>query len=466
MKRSKQAGKYILSDFVSASLACFLLNILLYEVFAIDEGADSLLDYLQYPGVLGGQVVIPLFWLVLYYFSGYYNKPFGKSRLTELFSTFITVLIGTIFVFFALLLDDIPRSINIYYRLFFGMFGLQFFITYIPRLLITQSGVRKIKNREWAMNVLIVGAGEKAVRIAHDLYRLGYDICGFVSEDERIPVKADRNQVLGTVEDIPVLMEKENVDEIVLAVESKNNKMLLGILYSLYRYKRPIKVLADRFNMLSKIQLRTIRGIPLVDVTDNNFSPAGQNIKFFLDKVSSAVALLLLSPLFVYIAWRVKRDSPGPVFFRQERIGYLGQPFWMYKFRTMYVNAEENGPSLSSEDDPRVTPFGRIMRKYRLDELPQFWNVLKGDMSLVGPRPERKYFIDEIVKTAPYYYLLHNVRPGITSLGMVKYGYAASVDKMVERMEYDILYYENMSLTLDLTILIYTVKTVITGKGV
>lgn len=467
MKRSKQAGKYILSDFVSASVAWLLFNSLRYEIlFIINEGTDSLLDYLQYPGVLTGQIVIPFFWLVLYYFSGYYNKPFGKSRLTELFSTFITVLIGTIFVFFALLLDDIPRSINIYYRLFFGMFGLQFFITYIPRLLITQSGVRKIKNREWAMNVLIVGAGEKAVRIAHDLYRLGYDICGFVSEDERIPVKADRNQVLGTVEDIPVLMEKENVDEIVLAVESKNNKMLLGILYSLYRYKRPIKVLADRFNMLSKIQLRTIRGIPLVDVTDNNFSPAGQNIKFFLDKVSSAVALLLLSPLFVYIAWRVKRDSPGPVFFRQERIGYLGQPFWMYKFRTMYVNAEENGPSLSSEDDPRVTPFGRVMRKYRLDELPQFWNVLKGDMSLVGPRPERKYFIDEIVKTAPYYYLLHNVRPGITSLGMVKYGYAASVDKMVERMEYDILYYKNMSLTLDLTILIYTVKTVVTGKGI
>lgn len=467
MKRSKQAGKYILSDFVSASVAWLLFNILRYEIlFIINEGTDSLLDYLQYPGVLTGQIVIPFFWLVLYYFSGYYNKPFGKSRLTELFSTFITVLIGTIFVFFALLLDDIPRSINIYYRLFFGMFGLQFFITYIPRLLITQSGVRKIKNREWAMNVLIVGAGEKAVRIAHDLYRLGYDICGFVSEDERIPVKAYRNQVLGTVEDIPVLMEKENVDEIVLAVESKNNKMLLGILYSLYRYKRPIKVLADRFNMLSKIQLRTIRGIPLIDVTDNNFSPAGQNIKFFLDKVCSAVALLLLSPLFVYIAWRVKRDSPGPVFFRQERIGYLGQPFWMYKFRTMYVNAEENGPSLSSEDDPRVTPFGRVMRKYRLDELPQFWNVLKGDMSLVGPRPERKYFIDEIVKTAPYYYLLHNVRPGITSLGMVKYGYAASVDKMVERMEYDILYYENMSLTLDLTILIYTVKTVVTGKGI
>ena len=456
-----------MSDFISASVAWLLFNTLRYEVlYVINEGTDSLLDYLLYPGVLSGQIVIPFFWLVLYYFSGYYNKPFGKSRLTELFSTFITVLIGTIFVFFTLLLDDIPRSIDIYYKLFFGMFGLQFFLTYIPRLLITQNGVRKIKNREWAMNVLIVGAGEKAVRIAHDLYRLGYDICGFVAEDEKTPVKADRKQVVGTVADIPLLMGKVNVDEIVLAVESKNNKALMGILYSLYRYKRPIKVLADRFDMLSKIRLRTIRGIPLVDVTDNNFSPAEQNIKLFLDKACSAVALLLLSPLFVYIAWRVKKDSPGPVFFRQERIGYLGQPFLMYKFRSMYVDAEENGPALSSEDDPRVTPFGRIMRKYRLDELPQFWNVLKGDMSMVGPRPERKYFIDEIVKTAPYYYLLHNVRPCITSLGMVKYGYAANVDKMVERMEYDILYYENMSLTLDLTILIYTVKTVITGKGI
>ena len=283
-----------------------------------------------------------------------------------------------------------------------------------------------------------------------------------------------KSDVTGLPDAMSVINEKTGnqfiviIDEwdVLIRDESKNNKVLLGVLYSLYRYKRPIKVLADRFNMLSKIQLRTIRGIPLVDVTDNNFSPAEQNIKLFLDKVCSVVALLLLSPLFAYIAWRVKKDSPGPVFFRQERIGYLGQPFWMYKFRTMYVNAEENGPSLSSEDDLRVTPFGRIMRKYRLDELPQFWNVLKGDMSLVGPRPERKYFIDEIVKTAPYYYLLHNVRPGITSLGMVKYGYAASVDKMVERIEYDILYYENMSLTLDLTILIYTVKTVITGKGV
>ena len=178
------------------------------------------------------------------------------------------------------------------------------------------------------------------------------------------------------------------------------------------------------------------------------------------------MALLLLSPLFVYIAWRVKRDSEGPVLFKQERIGYLGRPFMIYKFRTMRLDAEKAGPLLSKVDDERITPFGHILRKYRLDELPQFWNVLKGDMSLVGPRPERKYFIDQIVRRVPYYYLLHNVRPGITSLGMVKYGYAGNVDQMIERLEYDMLYYENMSLAMDLKILIYTVITVVTGKGI
>ncbi len=466
MNKRRQTALYIFSDYISAFIVWFLFNVLRYEVFAIYEGASSLLIYLQYPNVIAGQVLIPFFWLILYYLSGYYNKPIGKSRLHELFLTCITTLIGTLIVFFVLVLDDLPQSFNVYYQLFFGLFGMQFVLTYIPRLCITQAGIRNIRSRKWSIPVLIIGTGPKAAKLAQNLYDLGSDIAGFIRENEDAVVAVDPDTVLGSVADIPKVIRSHRVNELVLAVESADNQQLISLLYSLYPYKMPIRILADRMGLLSRVRIKTIVGVPLVDMTDNNFSPAAQNIKFCLDKIGAGLALLLLSPLFLYLSRRIRRDSEGPVFFKQERIGRFGKPFMMYKFRTMYPDAESDGPMLSSEQDPRITPFGRILRKYRIDELPQFWNVLRGDMSLVGPRPERKCFIDQIIKQAPYYYLLHNVRPGITSLGMVKYGYADNVDKMVERLEYDILYYENMSLTMDLTILIYTVQTVITGKGI
>ncbi len=466
MKRNRQAVKYIVSDFVSAAVVWFLFNWLRFEEMAMYEVATSFTNYLTYIQVLKGQLFVPFFWLILYYFSGYYNKPLGKSRLTELFSTFVTVLIGVVFIFFVVVLNDLPRSFHIYYELFFALLGLQFFMTYIPRLIITQSGLRKIKSREWAMNILIIGAGARAARIAGDLYRLGFHISGFIPEDEVTPLSVKKEEVVGTLSDLASVIADKNIDELVLAAETDDNKKQLTILYSLYYYGLPIKVLADKLSMLSQVKIKTIRGIPLVNVTENNLSAVEKNIKYVMDKVLSALVLVLLSPMYLYIAWRVKKDSPGPVFFRQERIGYMGKPFYIYKFRTMYTDAEDKGPLLASEKDKRITPFGHVLRKYRLDEFPQFWNVLKGDMSIVGPRPERKFFIDQIVKKAPYYYLLHNVRPGITSLGMVKYGYANDVDKMIERLKYDVLYYENMSLVLDITILIFTVRTVFTGKGI
>lgn len=451
-KSSRQRVKYIVSDFVAASVVWFLFNRLRFEEVAVYEGAASFAEYLKYAQVVKGQLFVPFFWIVLHYFSGYYNRPLGKSRLAELFATLVTVLIGVVFIFFVVVLNDLPRSFHIYYELFFTLLGMQFLATYIPRLMITLSGISRIRSGEWAVSVLIVGAGARAERIAGDLRRLGYHVSGFVPEDETA--------------DLPRVIAAGHIDEIVMAVDTDDDKKQLSILYSLYPYGLPIKVLADGRGALSQVKIKTIRGIPLVDVTEDNLSEVERNIKFVADKVLSAMVLILLSPMYAYIAWRVKRDSAGPAFFRQERIGYMGKPFYIYKFRTMYVDAEEDGPQLSSEDDRRVTPFGHTLRKYRLDEFPQFWNVLKGDMSIVGPRPERKYFIDRIVKKAPYYYLLHNVRPGITSLGMVKYGYANDVDKMIERLKYDVLYYENMSLAMDITILFYTVKTVLTGKGI
>lgn len=452
MKRSVQACKYIISDFVASSVVWLLFNVIRYQEIAVYEGFGDVWSFLTHSTSLWGQLLVPFFWIALFWLSGYYNKPFGKSRITELFSTFVTVSTGVVSLFFLLILNDLPRSYQIYYDVFFALWGLQFLGVYLPRLWITQAGKQKIKRGEWALRVLIIGTGERAQRIAADLTRLGYRIIGEVATQE--------------MERLPERFEREPADELVVALEEDEQQQLQPIIYSLYKYKCPIKIWADKSTPLSRLKIKTVEDVPLIDLTDNHFLPVEQNVKWLMDKVLSLLALVVLSPLFAYIAWRVKRDSKGPVFFRQERIGYMGKPFLICKFRTMYVDAEREGPLLSSEDDPRITPFGHVMRKYRLDELPQFWNVLKGDMSLVGPRPERRYFIDQIVQKAPFYYLLHNVRPGITSLGMVKYGYAGNVAQMIERLEYDMLYYENMSLMLDLTILIYTVRTVFTGKGV
>ncbi|MDE6077246.1 MAG: sugar transferase, partial [Muribaculaceae bacterium] len=268
------------------------------------------------------------------------------------------------------------------------------------------------------------------------------------------------------LDEVEALCREEKIDQIVIAGACYDEEKVMQILYKLYYLGIPVKIAPDTFSYVtSAIRLQDIYGEPYVDLTSPSLSESSKNVKRFMDVVFSALILLLLSPLYLLLAVMVKIDSKGPVIYSQERIGRKQKPFRIYKFRTMRTDAESSGPRLSEENDPRVTRVGRVLRKYRLDELPQFWNVLKGEMSIVGPRPERRFFIDQIMRCAPYHALVYQVRPGITSWGMVKYGYASSVDQMVERTHYDLIYISNMSLYVDLKILIYTVKTVVTGKG-
>ena len=204
----------------------------------------------------------------------------------------------------------------------------------------------------------------------------------------------------------------------------------------------------------------------LIRITDHNMLDTELCIKRAFDIVTSAIGLIVLSPLLALIALQVKISSRGPVFYSQERIGQYGLPFRIYKFRTMIDHAEADGvPHLTHDNDPRITRVGHWLRKYRLDELPQLWNILRGDMSIVGPRPERPYFIRQIMAEAPYYCLLYKVRPGLTSWGPIRVGYTDTMEKMIERLNCDIVYVENMSLLLDLKIIFFTASVIIHGKG-
>ena len=472
MGKKSQLFKYLICDYAAANLAWFAFNIVRYYEIARHDGFVTLSSFLLYRNVFLGQIIISFGWLILHYYSGYYNKLFEKSRLSEFFTTFGTVLIGTFVLFFALLLKILPDSILVYYAQLLYLFLFTFGFTYLFRVIITHQTAQKIQNREWTTNALILGTGEKAFQIQKLLKEpsasLAYTIQGYIQINPYSAQSIINEQlILGTLDELETLIRNLNTEELIVAIDSEEEDDLLDLLYSLYQYQLPLKLPISHTRLLTGgIKIKTITGFPLFDVTNHNFSEGEKNIKLSLDKLISLILLVLLSPLYLYLALRVKKDSQGPIMIKQERIGYLGKPFMLYKFRTMRMDAEKDGPTLSSENDERVTRFGQIMRKYRLDELPQFWNVLKGDMSIVGPRPERKYYIDQIVKQAPYFYLLHNVRPGITSWGMVKFGYARNIDEMIERMKYDILYYENMSLMLDLKIIIYTVRTILTGKGI
>ena len=466
MSERWQTVRYVISDFLTASVAWLAFNLCRYYQLVAHSELVSLGHFLTNRSVLLGQLCIPFFWLVIYYFSGYYNRPLNRSRITEMWLTFVSSVLGVTSIFFLLVIDEMPDSYRIYYNFLLEMFVLHFCITYGVRLFLTNRLLKLIKEGKIVRKILIFGTGEQALSISNQLTKIGYQTIGFIRVSPNEPLKIDFSLLLGDINDYDKHIPKV-IDELVVATEALQGADLSLLLYQLFPYKRPIKVWAGKqISLFSKVKINTHLSAPLVEVTENNFSPSERNIKLWADRVISVCALILFSPLFIYIGWRVRKESPGPVFYKQERIGLHGKPFLIYKFRTMYAGAEANGPMLSKEDDKRITPFGSIMRKYRLDELPQFWNVLKGDMALVGPRPERKYYIDQIVKKAPYYYLLHNVRPGITSLGMVKYGYAGNVDQMLERLYYDMLYYENMSLKLDIAILLYTVKTVVTGKGI
>ncbi|MBN2522393.1 MAG: sugar transferase [Bacteroidales bacterium] len=470
MNRNLQLFKYIISDLLSASLAwaCFYVYRKLY-IEPLKFGYSIPIEFGT--RFYLGLVLIPLFWILLYYASGYYREVFRKSRLAELWFTMRITFIGVLVLFFGLILDDVIVNYSNYYRSFIALYLFHFVLTYLPRLIITTDITKKIHKRKLGFNTILIGGNDKAVEtyeeISNQKQGTGNIFVGFVNVNEGNEfLLASKLKHLGSIDDVKEIIRKYKVSEVIIALEYTEHDRIESILNLLIDSNVAIKTIPGMYEIFTgKVKMSAIFGTPLIEISHHLMPAWQENLKYFFDIIVSLLALIILSPLLLILTLGVKLSSNGPILYRQKRIGKNGRPFIIYKFRSMYINAEVNGPELSSKDDQRVTPFGRFMRKSRLDEIPNFINVLKGDMSLVGPRPEREYFIHQIMKRAPHYIQLLKVKPGITSWGQVKYGYAENVDQMVKRMKYDLLYIENMSLYVDLKILIYTFLIIFKGKG-
>lgn len=418
--RRRQQIWYIIADLLSSELVwlCFLL----FRWFVYEERggfSDVLVPAFDFwPPLL----VYPMVCLGVYYLSGYYLRPFQKPIWRELLRTFFSALVIALLFFFIIIIDDEVESYNRYLVSLGVLFGLQFTLSYIPRLTIT---------------LLSRHRGIQRTRTIHSL------------------------------EEVQQLVAGEQ-DEIILDLPTGyDDRQLYAIIAQSYPLMCEISMVPRVYDMLTgAARIGQIDRPSLIHITEQHMTDAELCIKRAFDIIISAVGLVILSPLLLLIALLVRLDSKGTIFYSQERIGLYGMPFRIYKFRTMVENAEADGvPQVTHDNDPRITRVGHWLRKYRLDELPQLWNILRGDMSIVGPRPERPYFVEQIMKEAPYYCLLYKVRPGLTSWGPIRVGYTDTMEKMIERLNCDVVYVENMSLLLDMKILFFTVGIIVKGKG-
>lgn len=454
----------ILSDFVSALLAWVIFYVLRKGI--LDESM-----FIDYPQLIKGALIVSTFWMVLFTAGSFYQNIFKKSRVKLLLSLVLLSFFGSIVIFMALMLDDDVAHHQIYYKLFYTYALVHCGIVAIQKMITLTYFKKLIRVKKIFFNTLVIGSNQKAKEILEELEKvnssLGYRFLGYLNVFDKTPdMLVDKLRHFGDLSVLTTIVRRARVEQVIIAIEPSEHEKITEVLSSLQEFDIKVSISPDMYQILiGSVKVNHLMGVPLIEV-DQQLMPMWQfMLKRAFDIVSSISFILLGFPFLLFIAVMTKLSSPGPIFFKQIRIGKGQRPFYIYKFRSMYVNSEEQGPALSSDDDPRITKWGKLMRKTRMDELPQFWNVLKGDMSIVGPRPERNHFIKEIEKHAPYYRQLLKVKPGITSLGQVKYGYAENVDEMVKRLAFDIIYIENMSLAMDFRILLMTVLIVIQGRG-
>lgn len=459
----------LLTDFLTAALSWMLFWAIRHQAL-LQTNFGRVWSFMRPLDYIEGLVLLPLGWLFLYYLAGTYFDLYRKSRLNEVNRTLISCFIGSLLLSFVLVSNDTND-----FTYFFAMTWRYLFIhtlcTLIARLIILNKVKRNIVSGKVGFNTMIIGGNQQAIQIYTQIREndkiLGHIFKGFVySQRETGNGMSEYLPQLGHISQLENIIDEHQIEEVIVAVDSTERGLLENILTRLSYKAVVVKVLPDLYDIISgSVKTSNVYDTILVHI-EPTLMPDWQVVcKRVIDIAASSLAMLLLLPVYVFSAIRVKLSSAGPIFYKQQRVGLYGRKFYIIKFRSMCLDAESEGPALSRKNDPRITNWGRVMRKWRIDEIPQFYNILIGDMSLVGPRPEREHFIDIICATHPHYKYLHKVKPGLTSWGMVKYGYAQNVSEMIKRMEYDLLYIENCSLALDIKIMLYTIIVIVEGRG-
>jgi Undecaprenyl-phosphate glucose phosphotransferase len=453
---------YVITDALLAMLAFGLAYYIRFDtgLIPLTKGRPPFENYLEVMPFIG--LLVPL----AFQLHGVYRLRRGRSRVDDFFGVFVGSIlavvlgvVGTLYVQAYYVADaDKARGVYEISQLVWALFlTLNILLTYGARLLVRDALERRWRAGIGLKRVLIAGAGELGRLVADKILEhreLGYLIVGFVDDRAAGDHIGYRGlPLLGTLGEVGEIIQSERIDQVYVALSLDEHVKMLTIIDQTSREVVDVRVVPDLLQFIAlRARLEDLDGIPMIAMNDVPLQGFNAILKRLIDIAISAVALLLLAIPMGILAVLVKLTSPGPVFYRQERMGLDGMAFTVFKFRSMHAGAEDvSGPIWARDDDPRTTPFGRLLRRWDLDELPQFWNVLIGDMSIVGPRPERPYFVQQFKHRIPQYMLRHKVKAGITGWAQVN-GWRGNTS-LEKRIEYDLYYIENWSVSLDLKIM-------------